>query len=479
MAQHDYDIANQSGANFRTDLNNALDAIVSNNSGSSEPSTKFAYEWWIDTSNNLLKLRNSANNAWITIPISITASNATSGALTVNGNLATTGTLDVNGGEVILDADADTSITADTDDQIDFKIAGSDVLTLTSSGLTLTGDLAATGIAIKGSTTNFVGSMLISNDGGTGTLNAASNNTGFGHEVFDDLTSGDDNTAVGYQAGTKILGGTANTIIGKSAGAAITSGEYNVALGSRALEANTTANSNTAIGTYALLVNETGANNTAVGNDTLDSCTSGSNNTAIGVDALQAVTDSTNNVGVGYLAGSGITTGGRNTCLGEGSGIAGSPSGAITTSSNIMCLGDDNLGTLFCTQSSINTSDSRDKADVSNFTGGLAWINKMNPVTYQWDRRSWYAGDKPKPEDILAATPDGSKKSSKVEIGLIAQDVLDVEKDNGYGADNDNSLLVNLTEDETRYGINYTNIIPILINSIKELSAKVEELEKG
>ena len=103
----------------------------------------------------------------------------------------------------------------------------------------------------------------------------------------------------------------------------------------------------------------------------------------------------------------------------------------------------------------------------------------MNPVTYQWDRRSWYAGDKPEPEDILAATPDGSKKSSKVEIGLIAQDVLDIEKDNGYGADNDSSLLVNLTEDETRYGINYTNIIPILINSIKELSAKVEELEKG
>ena len=35
MAQHDYNIANQTGANFRTDLNNALSAIVSNNSGSS------------------------------------------------------------------------------------------------------------------------------------------------------------------------------------------------------------------------------------------------------------------------------------------------------------------------------------------------------------------------------------------------------------------------------------------------------------
>jgi hypothetical protein len=139
MAQHDYDIANQSGANFRADLNNALDAIVSNNSGSSEPSTKFAYEWWIDTSNNLLKLRNSANNAWITLPLSITADNSTSGALTVNGNLTTTGSVDINGQELILDADADTSITADTDDQIDFKIGGTDVATLTNSHLVLKG----------------------------------------------------------------------------------------------------------------------------------------------------------------------------------------------------------------------------------------------------------------------------------------------------------------------------------------------------
>nr|BAR34852.1 hypothetical protein [uncultured Mediterranean phage uvMED] len=139
MAQHDYDIANQSGANFRADLNNALDAIVSNNSGSSEPSTKFAYEWWIDTSNNLLKLRNSANNAWITLPLSITADNATSGALTVNGNLTTTGTVDINGQELILDADADTSITADTDDQIDFRVGAVDVMTLTNSHLVLKG----------------------------------------------------------------------------------------------------------------------------------------------------------------------------------------------------------------------------------------------------------------------------------------------------------------------------------------------------
>ena len=67
MAQHDYVIANQSGSSFRSDLNNALSAIVSNNSGSSEPTTTYAYQWWADTTTGQLKLRNAANSAWITV----------------------------------------------------------------------------------------------------------------------------------------------------------------------------------------------------------------------------------------------------------------------------------------------------------------------------------------------------------------------------------------------------------------------------
>ena len=65
MATHDYDIANQSGAAFRTDLNNALAAIQSNNSNSSSPATTVAYQWWADTTNGVLKIRNSSNNAWV------------------------------------------------------------------------------------------------------------------------------------------------------------------------------------------------------------------------------------------------------------------------------------------------------------------------------------------------------------------------------------------------------------------------------
>jgi len=51
-----------------------------------------------------------------------------------NANLEMPNTLDMNGKELILDADADTSITADTDDQIDIKIGGSDKITINSSG---------------------------------------------------------------------------------------------------------------------------------------------------------------------------------------------------------------------------------------------------------------------------------------------------------------------------------------------------------
>lgn len=38
-----------------------------------------------------------------------------------------TSSLDMNGNELILDSDADSSITADTDDQFDFKLGGSDI----------------------------------------------------------------------------------------------------------------------------------------------------------------------------------------------------------------------------------------------------------------------------------------------------------------------------------------------------------------
>ena len=67
MAQHDYVIANGTGAAVRSDLNGALAAIATNNSGATEPTTTYAYQWWPDTTTGLLKIRNAANSAWVTV----------------------------------------------------------------------------------------------------------------------------------------------------------------------------------------------------------------------------------------------------------------------------------------------------------------------------------------------------------------------------------------------------------------------------
>ena len=54
----------------------------------------------------------------------------------VDSNIGGVGSYDLDGNELILDADADTSITADTDDQIDIKIAGADDFQFTANTFT-------------------------------------------------------------------------------------------------------------------------------------------------------------------------------------------------------------------------------------------------------------------------------------------------------------------------------------------------------
>lgn len=67
MATHDYVIDNQSAPAFRSDLNSALQAIVTQNSNATAPTTTYANMIWYDTANNQLKKRNEANSAWVTL----------------------------------------------------------------------------------------------------------------------------------------------------------------------------------------------------------------------------------------------------------------------------------------------------------------------------------------------------------------------------------------------------------------------------
>jgi len=65
--QHDYVIDNSTGANVRSDINSVLQAISSNNSGSSAPSTTYALQSFANTTDSMLQLRNAANNAFVNL----------------------------------------------------------------------------------------------------------------------------------------------------------------------------------------------------------------------------------------------------------------------------------------------------------------------------------------------------------------------------------------------------------------------------
>ena len=130
MATHDYVLDNATGANFRSDLNNALAAIVSNNSSSSEPSTKYAYQWWADTNEGVLKIRNSSNDGWVTL-------------------LQLDGTLTLEDGSESAPAlgfrdDLNTGIFSSAADTVDVTCGGTTRGSFSSSGLTVTGNVTAT-----------------------------------------------------------------------------------------------------------------------------------------------------------------------------------------------------------------------------------------------------------------------------------------------------------------------------------------------
>ena len=132
----DYNLANQVGSSFRAELNTVLGDVQSLNSGSSDPTTTVAYKIWVDTSTNLLKIRNSSNNGWLIL------GSLTDAAHTNNFGLATK---------------ADPDFTGTVDSAGDIVMGGTGALKL-PSGTTAQRPTAATGqIRFNNTTTEFEG----------------------------------------------------------------------------------------------------------------------------------------------------------------------------------------------------------------------------------------------------------------------------------------------------------------------------------
>ena len=98
MSQSDYVVSNGTGAAVRSDINGQLAAIVTQNSGATEPATTYAYMKWADTTAGVMKMRNGANSAWI----ELFELDGEFGSKTFNGNI----TLNAQGDLRFADSDS-------------------------------------------------------------------------------------------------------------------------------------------------------------------------------------------------------------------------------------------------------------------------------------------------------------------------------------------------------------------------------------
>ncbi len=246
------------------------------------------------------------------------------------------------------------------------------------------------------------------------------------------------NTAVGASALAINTTGSTNTSVGASSLAVNSTGQSNSALGNQALGGNTTGSQNTAVGFQTLLANVTGSGNTAVGNLAAAGLTTAINSTSIGTNAFQGVTSATNCFAIGNNSGK----------FGGG-GLASS-----ATLANVGFLGDETITEVFVNAALSIVSDIRDKGEITPLTLGLPLIEQLEPITFK-----------------LKVARDSEETHGRLRYGFSAQQVA--EQEAKFSQDN---VIVD-TRNEEKYKFRNDDLVAVLVNAVKELSAKVKALE--
>ena len=161
-----------------------------------------------------------------------------------------------------------------------------------------------------------------------------------------------------------------------------------------------------------------------------------------------------------------------------------SPGGNITTQSNEIVFGDENITEAHIQVALTVASDERDKTDFVDLDLGLNFVKALEPVTYYWDKRSKYGDKSAEDYDLNAQTPDGTHKEDWMDIGFKAQSVQALEEAAGYKIADKKNLTVSLSGDGKQYGLRYEKFVPILVKAIKDqdaiitaLTARIEALE--
>lgn len=256
---------------------------------------------------------------------------------------------------------------------------------------------------------------------------SGSYNTGTGSSALYSNTTGTNNTGIGSNALYSNTTGSYNTAIGTNAGISMTTAVQNVAIGDNALDSNIISGGNTAVG-YDALQATTGDFNTAFGNSSLFSFVSGNSNCAFGYNSLLGLTSGVNNIGIG-----------TNTAV---------PS---ATGSNQIRMGNTAITYAGIQVAWSITSDNRWKSNIQKTDLGLAFINKLNPVSY------FRKND----------------ESKKTEYGFIAQEL---EKTLGEFGSSNNGIITK--DDEGMLSVRYNDLMAPMVKAIQELKTENDSLKK-
>ena len=452
-----------SGANATITSNGAGDLILNTNSGTNSGSITIA-----DGTNGAITLApNGTGTVTVTGNLSVDG-----GTIKLDGNYPI-GTANVALGDGALDdasltggcnvAIGNNALTVNTTGCRNIAI-GANALDSNTTGITNIGiGLSALATNTTGGNNVAVGDQALANNTtgcrnvAIGTFSVVDNttgicNVGIGYEALYCNTTASNNTAVGSGALFLNTTGCQNVAVGSLALDANTTGCFNTVVGFQALTSNTTGTVNTAVGKGALTQNTTGGSHTAIGNNSMQCTTTGLENTAVGDQTLYFNTTGCNNVALGRNALFCTTTGSGNLGL-----AFATPNGTYApvfnpiTEDNRVVIGHTSVTNAYVKVAWTVTSDCRDKMNIASVPHGLCFVKQLNPVSFNFKT------------DRNTEVPRGNKR-----YGFLAQDIIALEGQNPVIIDNEKPEHLKYQGEA---------LVPVLVNAIKELTAKVEALE--